>query len=399
MDATRPHTWRDPMNPGGPILPQPRWNLPPYHRWTFQHMREMTPTAGVRRGHGGVRRLEEARRDLGGVTFESRGRTLTLDQYIDESWTDGFLILHRGRIVEERYLNGMAPERLHLSMSMAKSILGTVTGILVGRGLVALDARIPDYLPELQATAYHAATVQHILDMTTGVTFDESYETPGSHMQKLGNACAWGGRGGEPGWPQTIWELVLELTGEERPHGEKFVYRSIETDVLGFLVERVTGKSLAELVSDELWQKLGAEEDGAYTVDHGGFALADGGFNATLRDYGRYAQLLVDGGRVGDVQVVPESWIEETRFGSGGRFEGIYAEVMPDGGYHNQFWQVDRQRGTVMCRGIYGQFIYVDRELGYAGVKLSTWPGPLDKDGAIDTIAAFEAVGRALGAA
>lgn len=398
MNATKTHVWRDPMTPGAPILPQPDWHLPPYHRWTFQHMREMTPTAGVRRGHGPVRWLETAKRDLGGVSFESRGRTLTLDNYIDESWTDGFLILHRGSIIEERYLNGMAPERLHLSMSMAKSILGTVVGILVDRGQIALDARIPEYLPELAATAYRDATVQHILDMTTGVTFDESYDTPGSHMQKLGNACAWGGRGDEPGWPETIWQLVLELTGEERPHGEKFVYRSIETDVLGFLVERVAGKPLAEIVSAELWQKLGVEEDAAYTVDHGGFALADGGFNATLRDYGRYAQLLVDGGRVADVQLVPEAWLDETRFGEGGRFEGIYAEVLPDGGYHNKFWQVDRKRGTVMCRGIYGQFIYVDPELGYAGVKLSTWPGPLDRDAAIDTVAAFKAVGQALGA-
>ena len=399
MNAPEPQSWRDPANPGGPLLPQPGWHLPPYHRWSFQHMRELTPTAGVRRGHGDVRRLHEARRDLGGVSFESRERRLTIDRFVEDSWTDGFLILHRGQVLEERYGNGMAPERLHLSMSMAKSILGSVVGILASRGEIALGANLPEYLPELEATAYRSATVQHILDMTSGVTFDETYETPGSHMQKLGHACAWGGRGGRPGWPRTVWELVLELGEQERLHGESFIYRSIETDVLGFLVERVSGLPLAELVSRELWQRLGAEEDAAYTVDSGGFALADGGFNATLRDYGRYGRMLADGGRVGDAQVVPEAWVEETRFGSGGRFEGAYAEVLPKGGYHNKFWQVDRVRGTVLCRGIYGQFIYVDRELGYVGVKLSTWPGPLDRNGAIDTIAAFEAIGRALGAA
>ncbi|UYV36889.1 beta-lactamase family protein [Rhodobacteraceae bacterium D3-12] len=389
--------WRDPSNPGGEILP-PHWHMAPYNRWSFQHMREMTPTAGVRRGHGGLRHFDQAPRDLGGLSFESRGRTLTINQFLDQSWTDGWLVLHQGKVLEERYLNGMTPERLHLSMSMAKSILGTVVGILIADGKIDPTAQLPHYLPELGETAYRAATVQHLLDMTTGVTFDESYEVPGSHMQKLGNACAWGGRGDAPGWPETIWQLVLELTEQERPHGDQFLYRSIETDVLGFVVERVMNLPLAEIVSNTLWQRIGAEEDAAYTVDLGGFALADGGFNATLRDFGRYAQLLCDGGRVGDQQVVPTSWIEETRFGKGGRFEGIYAEVMPGGGYHNKFWQVDPERGTIMCRGIYGQFIYVDPEAELAAVKLSTWPTPLDMDGALDSIAAFQALGRALGA-
>lgn len=389
--------WRDPSHPGGEILP-PEWHLPPYHRWSFQHMREMTPTAGVRRGHGAPRLFDNAPRDLGGLGFESRGRALTIDSFLEHSWTDGWLVLHHGKILDERYLNGMTPQRLHLSMSMAKSILGTVVGVLIDGGRIDPNAPVPRYLPELAETAYREATVQQLLDMTTGVTFDESYEVPGSHMQKLGNACAWGGRGGDPDWPQTIWQLVLELTGQERPHGDLFLYRSIETDVLGFVTERVMGKPLAEIVSETLWQQIGAEEDAAYTVDLGGFALADGGFNATLRDFGRYAQLLCDGGRVGDRQVVPESWITETRFGTGGRFEGIYAEVTPKGGYHNKVWQVDRARGTIMCRGIYGQFIYVDPDIDLACVKLSTWPTPLDKDGALDTIAAFEALGRALGA-
>ncbi|MBK0328998.1 serine hydrolase [Rhodobacteraceae bacterium F11138] len=397
---TQPKTrqWRDPMDHGAPILPQPGWHLPPYNRWTFQHMREMTPTATVRRGHGAVRPLSGSRRNLGDIGYDCMGRMRTIDRFIDESATDGFLVLHKGAILEERYLNGMVPERLHLSMSMAKSILGIVTGNLVDCGILKTGALIPEYLPELEATAYRDATIQHLLDMTTGVAFDESYDTPGSHMQKLGNACAWGGRGSKKGWPQTIWQLVLELNEKDRPHGSEFLYRSIETDVLGFVVERAVGKPLAEVVSDVLWQNLGVEEDAAYTVDHGGFALADGGFNATLRDFGRFAQMLCDGGRVDGKQVVPGAWIEETRWGSGGSFGGIYADVLPHGGYHNKFWQVDRKRGTIMCRGIYGQFIYVDPEIDLAVVKLSAWPAPLDLEGAIDTVAAFEAIGEELGA-
>lgn len=359
-------------------------------------MREMTPTATVRRGRTPVRDFERDEQSLGGLKFTSCGRELTLDGFLDQSCTDGFLLLHRGRIVSEHYMNGMVPHRLHLSMSVAKSILGMMSGALVAQGLIDCNATVPDYLPELAGTAYREVTIQQLLDMTSGVTFDESYHVPGSHMQKLGNACAWGGRGGQDGWPKTIWELVLELTEQERQHGELFLYRSIECDVLGYVVERAMKKPLAEIVSDMLWQKLGVEEDAAYTVDHGGFALADGGFNATLRDYGRFGQMLLNGGRVNDTQIVPEAWIEQSRFGSGGQFEGIHAEVLPGGGYHNNIWQVDRARGTILASGIYGQFIYVDPESEFVAVKLSTWPGPLDADGVIDTVAAFKAIALAL---
>lgn len=395
--------WRDPMMPGAPLLPQPGWSIPPYHRWTFQHMREMTPTAQVWRGPGPVMALDEAPEPLGGLRLRLPGcdGSETLDTFLDRSWTDGFLVLHRGRIVFERYMNGMIRRRPHLSMSVAKSIAGTVAGILNHRGVLDLGAPVPAYLPELAATAYRDATVQNLLDMTSGVVFDESYDTPGSHMQKLGLACAWGGGGRSrpEGWPETIWQLVLTLAEQDGPHGQVFRYRSIETDVLGFLMERATGLPLAELVSEVLWAPMGAEEDAAYTVDLGGFALADGGFNATLRDYGRYGQLLVDGGRRGDRQIVPEAWIEACRFGRGGRFEGIYAEVLPGGGYHNKIWQVDRSRGSFVARGIYGQFIFVDPQAQYAAVKLSTWPTPLSVPGAVQTIAAFQAIGAALEAA
>ncbi len=390
--------YRDPKDHGAPILPQPGWNLPPYHRWTFQHMREMTATAAVRRGRTPPRDFERDEQPLGQLRFESRGRELTLNAFLDESWTDGFLVLHRGRILAERYMNGMTPHRLHLSMSVAKSILGIVTGSLINRGVVDPGATVPQYLPELAKTAYLDVTIQQLLDMTSGVTFNEDYFTPGSHMQKLGHATAWGGRGGQPDWPQTIWELVLQLTEREREHGEVFHYRSIETDVLGYVVERVTEQPLAEIVSELLWQKLGAEEDGAYTVDRGGFALADGGFNATLRDYGRFGQMLADNGQAGDAEIAPADWIEQTRFGGGGQFGGIHAEILPDGGYHNGFWQVDRKRGTILAIGIYGQYIYVDPDAALTVVKLSTWPGPLDADGVKDTVAACKAVGQALSA-
>lgn len=382
---------RDPLTPGAPIIPRNEWDYPPYHRWTFQHIREMTATAQVWRGPGPVLPLPAAPRDVDHLVFEAGGRRRTIGAFLEESFTDGFLVLSRGAIVAERYMNGMRPHGHHLAMSVTKSIVATTAGILVGRGMIDLAAPVTRYLPELEATAYRGATVQHVLDMTSGVVFDESYTTSGSHMQKLDQACGW-----KPimrtDWPQTVWELIMTLTESERLHGELFRYRSIETDVLGFLLERVSGQPLAELISTELWAPMGAEEDAYTTVDHAGYALADGGFNATLRDYARFALLHLRGGKANGRQIVPASWIEATRSGDHARFQGVYREVLPRGAYHNQFWIEDPDRRAYMARGIFGQYIYIDPETDFAAVKLSTWPEFVSAERSIEALAAIRAI-------
>ena len=314
MTSIDPPRFRDPRNPGAPIIPRSDWDFPPYHRWTFQHIREMTPTAQIWRGEGPVMPIKSQSVDLKAVTYEHAGATSTFERYLADTFVDGFLVLHKGAVVSETYLNGMKPHGTHLAMSVTKTIVGLVVGILVERGMLDVAAPLTRYLPELEATAYKGATLQHVLDMTTGVTFDESYMTPGSHMQKLDLACGWKPNT-EPGWPRTMWDLVLTLTEQERPHGATFAYRSIETDILAHIMQRVTGKMLADLVSEHLWVPLGAEEDGYFTVDRGGYALADGGFNATLRDYGRFAQMITDGGVFNGRRIVPAAWIEATRTG------------------------------------------------------------------------------------
>lgn len=385
-----PHP-RDPLNRGSPILPRGEWDYPPHHRWTFQHIREMTATAQVWRGPGPVLPLPTQLEDIDGIEFEAGGRRRTVRDFLDESFTDGFLVLSRGTVIAERYMNGMKPHGQHLAMSVTKSIVATVAGILVDRGLIDLAAPVTKYLPELEATAYRGATVQQVLDMTTGVLFDESYTTPGSHMQKLDQACGWKPMT-RPDWPQTMWQLILTLTDQERPHGELFRYRSIETDVLGLVMERATGLSLAELISSELWVPMGAEEDAYMTVDHAGYALADGGFNATLRDYARFALLHLRGGKASGRQIVPSAWIEATRYGNHDLFQGVYREVLPRGAYHNQFWIEDPNRRAYMARGIFGQYIYIDPEEDFAAVKMSTWPEFVSAERSIEALAAFHAI-------
>ncbi len=167
--------------------------------------------------------------------------------------------------------------------------------------------------------------------------------------------------------------------------------------MLGFILERATATSLSELVSRELWAPMGAQEDGYFTVDHGGFALADGGFCASLRDYGRFAQMIINGGRAGERQVIPTSWIDETRNnGNTELFQGFFRETLPEGAYHNKWWIEDPKDRAMLARGIFGQLIYIDPESEFAFVKLSTWPDVTSVPRAREAVAAAHAIRDAL---
>jgi CubicO group peptidase (beta-lactamase class C family) len=293
-------------------------------------------------------------------------------------------------------MNGMRRRTTHLSQSVAKSVVGTVAAILNGRGELDFAAPVTDYLPELERTAYRGATVQQVMDMTSGVLFDETYTAPDSHIAKVDRACGW--KDLVPGWPETMWQLISELTEFEAAHGESFRYRSIETDVIGFILQRISGLMLHDLVSRELWAPMGAEEDAYFTVDRAGYGLADGGFNATLRDYGRFGQLIANGGTAHGRQIVPWRFIEDLPNGNHANFGRDYRIALPGGAYHNQFWIEEAGKPVVMCRGVFGQLIYIDREADFVAVKLSTWPDFTNVRRTRTALAAIRALRAAQGA-
>ncbi|MES1152733.1 MAG: serine hydrolase [Dongia sp.] len=388
---------RPPIMAGAPpsaIVPKLDWDRPPWNRWAFQHIRELLPTAEVWRGSGHARRLPRAERDLDGIAVNSsiKGDT-TLAGLLDETYTDGFLVLKDGAIAYERYFNGMTERTLHLSQSMAKSLTGAVFGILVDRGLLDPKRLVTDYLPELAATAWQGATLQQVLDMRSGVKFSEDYTDRYSEVGQIDVASGWKPipPGSDPAfvWPGHVWELILRLKTKVREHGAEFDYRSIETDVLAFCMERVTGKRLPQLVSEEIWQKIGAEESGCFTVDPAGYALADGGFNACLRDYGRFGLMLLDNGG----GIVPAAWIGAARTAEHGP---QYWSILPQGSYKNQFWLEDPKSRTLMCVGVFGQMIWISWEHRMVVVKLSTWPDFTDTAKERATVAAMHRIAETL---
>jgi CubicO group peptidase (beta-lactamase class C family) len=388
-----------PIMQGAP--PPPDWRLPPrdfdrapWNRWSFQNIRACVPTEQIA-GSASPIDWETAPRDLTGIAFAGHdGSAMTLADLLS-GYTDGFLVAHKGRILHESYHNGMTAATPHLAMSVSKSITATVAGILIGQGRLDPAAPVTDYLPELAATGWNGATLQQVLDMTTGVIFEEDYDVPDCDIARLEVASNWKPipDGADPAdWPATTWAQILTLTRCEAAHGARFKYRSIETDVLGVLIARVEGRSLASVMSDLLWAPMGAAHAAYVTVDRDGTALADGGICATLRDFARFGQTMLDNGRAGGVQVIPESWIEDVRAGDHGRFDDESREFMPNGRYRNMFWIRDAARPVHLSLGIYGQFIYVSPEDDLVVVCLSSWPDALSDALHSDTIRAIDAI-------
>lgn len=378
-------------------VPRADWDRPPWNRWSFQHVSEILPTTEVWRGAGPVRLLPRHERELGGLEVAGLdGKATTLSALLDATYTDGFLILKDGAIAYERYCNGMEARTLHLSQSVAKSFVGALAGILAGRGVIEVAAQVTDVLPELQATAYRGARIRHLLDMTSGVRFSENYADPFSDMGRADVASGWkpipADADPRAPWPRSMLELILSLREREAEHGGRFSYRSIETDVLALALERATGKRLAQLFSEELWQKLGMEESANLTVDSTGFALADGGLSACLRDYGRFGQMILENGG----GIVPASWIEATRSGEHKVFGASYAAVLPDGAYRNQFWIEDSRERNLVARGVFGQLIHISWTHRMVVVKLSSWPDFVNPAWTLATLAAVRRIGAAL---
>ena len=390
-DATAPMTGFPP--PQELRVTLDNWDSPPFNAWAMRNMRQIMPTAEVWRGKGHAAKLPEAPEALGEVTFAARdGATRTLEEMLAGTHTHGFLLLHRGQVVFERYLNGMSERSQHLSQSVAKSIVAAAAGVLWGEGKLDIEAPVSAYVPETAGRGYGDALVRHLLDMTSGVSFNEDYADPESDISHFDRAAGW--KPWREGDAACAYDLLLTLE-QGWAHGTHHVYRSSETDMLGWVLERASGESLPELVSRTLWSKLGCERDGYFVVDRAGAATANGGFNATLRDYARFGLMQLQRGQAKDKQVVPQDWAEAAFTGDRQLFEGSpYAEVFPKGAYSRKWWVLDRESGQHCARGIFGQLIYVDPTREVVAVKLSAWPTALNLDFLLDTLTAIEAASK-----
>ena len=269
------------MRPVGVTLDN--WQDNPGNRWAFQHVDELMTTATLSRGGGPVMDLSSNEIPL----------TREVDEFLQRTSTDGFLVLRGRQIITERYFNGMTDSTPHLFMSVSKSLCSAVFGQFVASGAVHTDALAAHYLPELANSAYGDATVRQVLDMSVAVEFDESYDDPSSEVQTQDRVAGW--RSSLAGDPCDSYEFLATLK-KSGDHGISFSYCSANTDVLAWILERVTGRGYRDLLSANLWSQIGAEHDAYVTVDRSGFPMANAGVCGTMRDLARFGRVVLDNG-------------------------------------------------------------------------------------------------------
>lgn len=391
--------------PASPITVD-NWQLPPFNRWSYWNVNRILPTQRIAAG-GAVRALPAgtARCDVLGVPLTRiSGLESSVAEVLADTYTDAYVVLHDGALITEWYGQEGAPDRTHALMSITKSVVGCVAAALIERGLLDADRPITDYVGELSDSGYAGATVRHVLDMRSGVRFREDYTDPEADVRVLGDRIGWDSAPGVQ--PQSgLYRYLTELSAEA-PHGQRFLYRSAESDVLGWVCERAAGQPMAELITALVWQPMGAEFDAEILCDTTGTAIHDGGMCASARDMARFGQMLLDGGTVPDADtgtriVIPPQWLRQG-WGVDADVRSVFAvspaEVsMPGGWYRNQMWFRPGEHGDVLlCLGIHGQMIHVSRRTRTVCVKFSTWPDPQSPVFLQDTLRAFDAVGGAL---
>jgi CubicO group peptidase (beta-lactamase class C family) len=358
------------------------WRTAPFNQWAFHHVRELLPTADIPHDAANVRELPVKPVSFAGMRIPAAGATeLTLDQVLNATSTDGLVVLYRGSIVLERYFNGMRQWSPHIMMSVSKSMLGLLAGVLAGRGILNVSQLVTDIIPELKSTAWEGATVMQLLDMRTGVAFNEDYLATSGPMIAYRRAAGWNPLG--PGeQPSDLRSFFRDLTQSDGRHGGRFWYVSPNTDLLGWIIERVSARRYADLMSELLWQPMGAAENAYITVDRLGAPRAAGGMCATTRDLARVGQMLLEGGSYRGRQVVPASWIEmivndgDREAWSAGNLAAYYPE-MPI--HYRAKWYVERSQSPVLfCLGIHGQNLFVDAKNEIVIAKFSSQPQPLD---------------------
>ncbi len=365
----------------------------PYNRWAFRNMRRLLPTANVWRGNGPapVPLVEPVH--LGDVEFLDRdGAPHTVAENIVDGYTDGLVILHRGKIVTEYYAEGVEPHEPHLLMSVTKSFAGSLAGILVEQGRLKPDDRVTDIVPEVKGSAYDGALVHHVLNMTVGIDFDDDYDNPDSDNVLLDVASGW--RPPRDGAPDNLRDYITTMrpAGE---HGSTFHYVSTNTDLLGWILERVSGTDFATLLSREVWQPMGAAHDAYVTLDRLGAPQTDGGLCVTTRDLARFGQLHLQNGIMNGRRIVPEWWIRDFRDnGDADAWDrGSFADLFPGCHYRYQwFTDLKCERRPFFGIGIHGQMLFVDSVAGVVGARHSSHPMPVDDKYLDDMERAFGAV-------
>ena len=379
--------------------PQSNFFSFPRLRWTVCHIRELLPTKQVSRGVSSPVPLEYSLDDgIDSVKFKPLGnnKLMTWAQSLSSNYTDGILVMHKGKIVYEKYLGCLDETAKHAAMSMTKSLTGLLAEILVAEGKLDDKAKVSSIIPELDNSAFGSATVRQVMDMTTALDYSEDYSNPKADIWIYSAAAnplpkPKGYKG-----PDGYFEY-LQTVKKNGIHGKSFGYKTINTDALGWIISRSTGMELTELISELIWKKMGAEQDAYITVDGKGTPFAGGGLSAGLRDLGRVGQLMLNKGVINGKRLFPESVV--TSIQKGGNIQAFAKagyKALAGGSYRSMWWVLHNKHGAYAARGGHGQTIYIDPTAQMVIVRFASFP--VAKNAYIDptSLPAYQAVAEYL---
>lgn len=360
-------------NPGAT---RANWRAAPFSAWAFRNVPALLPVATI--AHGGTTRpLPEAPHVFDGFSVKGvDGAAHDLHGFLGATATDAIVVLNDGAIAYETYFNGNAAHTPHILMSATKSVVGLVAGILAARGAIDIDAEVTAYVPEVASTAYRGATLRQLLDMRTSIEIDEAEHA------RYAAAANWDAD--PPGETIGLHDFFAALNAPAARHGGSFRYVSLNTDLFGWVVERATGKSFAEVASEVLWQPLGAADDAFITVDRHGAPRCTGGGGATARDLARLGQLVIDGGARDGHAVVPAAFIDDIATGGDrdawrdGEWGNAFAPISRAMSYRSGWYVIHDAPQMMFAMGIHGQNLFVDRSSRIVIAKLSSQADRID---------------------
>jgi CubicO group peptidase (beta-lactamase class C family) len=357
------------------------WMAAPYNVWAFHNLETLLATTTVDRGKGPVAALESAPVDLSAFEFtDSTGKKRTFAQFVDDNHVDALVLYADGKVRQEVFRNDNTARTRHIMMSVTKSFTGLVAEMLIAQGKLDETKRIVDYVPELNVPggAYADATLRNLLNMEIGIDYTEVYDDPSSTIFQFAYAAGFRpAPAGVKAFP-SLYDFLPSLK-KKGEHGQDFHYVTANSEVLGWVIEKVTGKGFARDFEEMVYGKLGAERDAFYVTDPYGKAVSGGGLNITAHDALRLGVMMAQSGRFNGQQIVPAAVVAKIAGGSTPR-PSLWGNE--NGGHDHSYmsqWYVDHKHGVVSAEGIHGQTIHFQPKTGVVMALQSSYP---DADGA-----------------
>ena len=360
------------MNPAGLLVDEYSYMAQPYSFYYFHHMDRLGfRTEWVRKGSDKYP-LKEPGKQFS-LRYAFRGGNYSLDDYFRRNFVTGFLVLHDDQIVLEKYFHGADQNSRFVSQSVGKSIISILVGAAVSDvAIKSVDDPVVKYLPYLSTSGYRDVTVKNLLEMSSGVDYSEDYTDPKSGAALIGAALLTGN--------PTFKDFAASIKSTATKPGTQFNYQSVNTQVLGLLLEQVTGEHLNQYAEEKLWKKIGAQSNAFfYRAQKQPDTCAFACFNATVRDYARVGLMMMRGGTLGNKRVLAPSWVHDSTTPGAEYLEPKPPDPHspPRQGYAYQWWIPYGHEGAFNAEGIYGQSIYVNPTRRVVIVQTSAWPTPL----------------------